>query len=190
MVCAIGLALLTQAIDIAVDRFGEPELLRSFAMDSFYALALLSFSAIITVRRPDLFGSVEIASAEPNRRAPSDPLVRRLLDYMEAEKAWRNASLTVLALAEQLGEQEYRLRRAINGGLGHRNFSQFLNGFRLVEVRQALADPEQNEVSILTIALDAGFGSLAAFNRVFREAEGITPSEFRRRSHLSISESL
>jgi AraC-like DNA-binding protein len=48
-------------------------------------------------------------------------------------------------------------------------------------VKAALSDPTQKEVPILTIALDAGFGSLGPFNRAFREAEGITPSAFRGR---------
>ena len=42
-----------------------------------------------------------------------------------------------------------------------------------------LADPAQREVPILTIALDAGFGSLGPFNRAFRDAEGMTPSAYR-----------
>ncbi|GAB4480135.1 MAG: hypothetical protein OHK0018_11560 [Erythrobacter tepidarius] len=81
-----------------------------------------------------------------------------------------------------LGEQEYRLRRTINGQLGHRNFAAFLNGYRLAEVKAALADPAQAAVPIITIALDAGFGSLGPFNRAFREAEGMTPSAFRARA--------
>jgi AraC-like DNA-binding protein len=85
-------------------------------------------------------------------------------------------------LAARLGEQEYRLRRVINRAMGHRNFAQFLNSYRLAEVKQALADPAQREVPILTIALDAGFGSLGPFNRAFREAEGMTPSEYRSRT--------
>lgn len=35
---------------------------------------------------------------------------------------------------------------------------------------------------ILTIALDAGFGSLGPFNRAFRAETGLTPTEFRRLS--------
>ena len=54
-----------------------------------------------------------------------------------------------------------------------------LNDFRIAEAQAALADPEQRGVPILTIALDAGFGSLAPFNRAFRLAHGCTPSEFR-----------
>jgi AraC-like DNA-binding protein len=73
------------------------------------------------------------------------------------------------------------LRRLINGELGFRNFTTFLNSYRLAEVRDALSDPTQKDVPILTIAIDAGFGSLGPFNRAFREAEGVTPSEYRSR---------
>jgi AraC-like DNA-binding protein len=106
---------------------------------------------------------------------------------MEGHKVWRDEGLTIAKLAAQLGEQEYRLRRTINGQLGHRNFSAFLNGYRIAEVKSALADPAQRGVPIITIALDAGFGSLGPFNRAFREAEGMTPSEFRARA-LVVSE--
>ncbi len=131
------------------------------------------------IRYPDLFAS---PIAEPRREEPmplDDPLANRLLAFMEHQKPHRDETLTISALAAQLGEQEYRLRRLINGQLGHRNFATFLNGYRLAEVKAALTDSSQREVPILTIALDAGFGSLGPFNRAFREAEGCTPSAYR-----------
>ncbi|MBW3616123.1 MAG: hypothetical protein KY446_00015 [Proteobacteria bacterium] len=67
--------------------------------------------------------------------------------------------MTLTAVAARLGVPEYRLRRAINQGLGARNFNAYLNGFRLAEARAALADPTQRTVPILTITLDAGFGA-------------------------------
>lgn len=115
-------------------------------------------------------------AAEP---VPASPLALRLRQHMTHERPYRADGLTIAALAAQLGEQEYRLRRLINGELGFRNFTAFLNSYRLAEVREALADPAQREVPILTIALDSGFGSLGPFNRAFREAEGMTPSAWR-----------
>ena len=77
---------------------------------------------------------------------------------------------------------EHRLRRLINQALGHRNFSAFLNGYRLDDARARLADPAQAEVAVLTIAMDAGFQSIGPFNRAFKAATGRTPSEFRRQA--------
>ena len=55
-----------------------------------------------------------------------------------------------------------------------------MNGYRLAEAEAALSDPAQAAVSILTIALDAGFGSIGPFNRAFKAETGVTPSEYRR----------
>lgn len=113
--------------------------------------------------------------------------LRKKLDhYITYERAYRDEGLTIAALANMLGEQEYRLRRFINGHLGYRNFSAFLNHYRLEEVKQALADPDQKDVPILTIAMDAGFGSLAPFNRAFRQTEGITPTQYRKAQYNKI----
>jgi len=75
---------------------------------------------------------------------------------------------------------EYRLRQAINEGLGYRNFNAFINHYRLEEAKAALADPGQRDVPVLTIAMDAGFQSLGPFNRAFKAETGQTPTEFRR----------
>lgn len=144
-------------------------------------LSTLAFCArMFGIRQLDLLGAPQRDTAAPARPAAIDQAaVGRLEQLMEHERLYRDETLTIAALAQRLGEQEYRLRRLINGSLGYRNFAQFLNLYRLAEVKAALADPEQREVPILTIALDAGFGSLGPFNRAFREAEGMTPSEYR-----------
>ncbi|MGY4303647.1 AraC-like DNA-binding protein [Bradyrhizobium sp. USDA 4369] len=77
---------------------------------------------------------------------------------------------------------EYRLRQAINEGLSHRNFNAFLNRYRLEDAKAALSDPGQRDVPILTIAIDAGFQSIGPFNRAFKAATAMTPSEFRRQA--------
>ncbi len=125
------------------------------------------------------------SQAVPRPEADDSVLLSRLDTDMRHERLYRQDGLTITAVAARLGVPEYRLRRAINQGLGARNFNAYLNSFRLDEARQALADPEQREVPILTIALDAGFGSLAPFNRAFREAEGCTPSEYRAKKTLT-----
>lgn len=108
-------------------------------------------------------------------------LLTRLNRLMEEERAYRNEELTIGALAVALGVREYELRRLINRQLGYKNFSHYLNGWRLGEARAALSDLSQISVPISTIALDAGFRSLGPFNRAFKAVEGITPSEFRQR---------
>jgi len=71
------------------------------------------------------------------------------------------------------------LRELIHSQLGYRNFPAYVNDHRLQEVEQKLADPAFDRRPILTLALEAGFGSIGPFNRAFRERHGVTPSAFR-----------
>jgi AraC-like DNA-binding protein len=181
LVGAVGIfAILVNAIEIAIYQAIIPESARWLIELGILALTFGFCATMFSIAQLALFSppqqSVGRAPTPPDEH---DALAQRLRAYMVTTFAWRDEGLTIAALAAQLGEQEYRLRRAINGAMGHRNFAAFVNGYRLDEVRAALADPAQRDVPILTIALDAGFGSLGPFNRAFREAEGMTPSEFR-----------
>ncbi len=120
------------------------------------------------------------------RTAPSiDPkdasMHKKLIESMD-EGAYTEAGLTIGVLAENIAVPEHQLRALINQGLGYRNFSAFLNSYRIQYAKEALSDPEQARLPILTIAMDAGYNSLAPFNRAFKAAEGVTPTEYRRRA--------
>jgi AraC-like DNA-binding protein len=59
-------------------------------------------------------------------------------------------------------------------------FTAELQQRRLDLVQRALRDPLRRQQKIATIAFDAGFSDLAAFNRLFRRQLGATPTELRR----------
>jgi AraC-like DNA-binding protein len=184
LVGAVGaFVILTNAVEVLIHFGTLPEYWRALIEVGILLLTFGFCAAMFSINQPLLFSPASAAPLRTRAALPEDDvIVARLRAHMHDQIAWRDETLTISALAAQLGEQEYRLRRAINGTLGHRNFAQFLNGYRLAEVRAALVDPAQREVPILTIALDAGFGSLGPFNRAFREAEGMTPSEYRARA--------
>jgi AraC-like DNA-binding protein len=130
----------------------------------------------------DASGSARSMASDGVDKPPEieQALLRRLEQLMTVERAYRREGLTIGSLSAELGVPEYRLRQLINEGLGHRNFNAFLNRYRTEEAKAALADPEQREVPVLTIAMDAGFQSVGPFNRAFRAATDLTPTEFRR----------
>lgn len=151
-----------------------------------FKLAWLSLS----VGQPSALARVAAISAVPET-APGPPVptaaealaarqAQSILDAMEGERLYRRAGLSIGDLAAHLGLPEHRVRVVINGHLGFRNYSAFLNHFRLPEVARRLRDPGDAHLPILTIALDSGYASIGPFNRAFREAFGQTPGEFRR----------
>lgn len=117
---------------------------------------------------------------DPAGYAADAHLAQALERAMQVERAYRDPALAVGGLADRLGVPEYRLRRHINQRLGHRNFNAYLNAYRLAEARAALADPARRQLPVLTIALEAGFGSIGPFNRAFKADTGLTPTDYRR----------
>jgi AraC-like DNA-binding protein len=76
---------------------------------------------------------------------------QKLLDLM-SDGYYRETGLTIPLLAGKLAYPEHQLRRLINGHLGYRNFTAFLNSYRIAEAKERLADPEQARTPVLTIA--------------------------------------
>lgn len=111
---------------------------------------------------------------------PSEQVLKQKLNAVMATGIHRESGLSIGVLAERLGTPEHRLRALINQRLGYRNFSAFLNHHRIGEAKALLADPAHVDLPILTIAMDLGYGSLAPFNRAFREDTGQAPSDYRR----------
>jgi AraC-like DNA-binding protein len=126
------------------------------------------------------------ASAPPPAPLPEDhqdqAVAQALAQLMGEGRGYAREGLSLAALAEQLGTPEYRLRRVINQGLGHRNFNAYVNGLRLREAKRRLADPAERSLPVLSIALDVGFGSIGPFNRAFKADTGLTPTEFRQKA--------
>ena len=56
-------------------------------------------------------------------------------------------------------------------------FHQYLTSKRISLAERLL---ETADISVMEIAFRAGFSSGAAFSKAFRQAKGVTPSEYRR----------
>jgi AraC-like DNA-binding protein len=94
--------------------------------------------------------------------------------------AWLEEGLTIGKLARDLGMSVHRLRGLINQRLGHRNFVDFLNSYRIEAAKQRLAEPDMAAKTVAAIAFGLGYASLGPFNRAFRAATGRAPTEWRR----------
>jgi AraC-like DNA-binding protein len=122
----------------------------------------------------------------PPRLVPDGPsLDPRLADALRAlverDELYRQEGLTIGGVADRLGAPEYKVRQLINDQLGFRNFNAFLNHYRVREAQRLLADPAQRHRSVAEVAFEVGYRSLGPFNKAFKDATGVTPTEFRAR---------
>jgi AraC-like DNA-binding protein len=151
----------------------------------------LAVAALFLQARPSVFGAPRRTEAVVDGRVEAaDRLTLQRLDGVMAAEAWRREGLTIGDLSAELDLPEHRLRRLINGRLGHRNFAEFVNTHRIAAAKRRLADPAEARTTVAAIAFDLGYGSLGPFNRAFRAATGATPTEWRREALAQASPEL
>jgi AraC-like DNA-binding protein len=173
---AFAVILVARASYMAVDAFVTP--LSYVDMFGFYAaLAVIgSALAIEGWRRGDQRLQPITEPAQRDwRQVASD-----WLQQVEDGEWWRDPDLDLPGLARRLGTNTAYLSRALNEGLGL-GFADAINGLRVEHVAARLREPTAD--NMVSLALDAGFGSKATFNRVFRQRFGMSPTAYRRGSN-------
>jgi AraC-like DNA-binding protein len=172
----IGITLIVESMTIAAS-----------AVDP---LQILQRSSILGLTLFFLIRNFEIRSGFFFRERQKDKppaiedgeLRKKLENLIEEKKVYRKEGLTIGELADMLNEQEYKVRRLINGELGFRNFNDLLNKYRVNEACEILNDPSQNRKTILEIAYSLGYQSIGPFNKAFKELKETTPTAYRKAS--------
>ena len=122
-----------------------------------------------------LAGTVCQAVRASEQEAAADEKGRLYLemrDYIEAN--YSDATLNVNALSEHFDRPApfvSRYFKEMNGT----NLTQYIHKVRLEHVKEKLLQDEKLE----TIAVTCGFGSLRSFLRIFKQYEGVTPTQYR-----------
>ncbi len=104
---------------------------------------------------------------------------KQIKNYMNSEKPYLNPNLTLPQLSNELNIPTHHLSKVINENF-EMNFFEFVNHYRIDEVKKKMSEPETNSLSLLGIAYESGFNSKSAFNRVFKNITNMTPSEFKK----------
>ena len=99
---------------------------------------------------------------------------------MASSKPFLNSNLTLQQLASDLTITPHILSQVINDQY-NLNFFDFVNQYRVQEFREIVLNPKYENFSLLGIALECGFNSKTAFNRIFKKSTGLTPSQFKHR---------
>jgi len=114
-----------------------------------------------------------------NQVKPDQQLIDKLLTHMIEKKPYLDSELTLSSLAKDISMSRSQLSQLINDGLGE-NFYDFVNKYRVEEVKRLMTDPQAKNFNLLGIALEAGFKSKSTFNLIFKRFTGLTPTEYRK----------
>ena len=133
------------------------------------------------LRTPEIFsGPVEKTKywSSHLRNTEKENIHLRLEEILKIGKVYRQPSLTLDALAQQLSTKQKYLSQIINEYYG-KSFTDLINQYRIQEAKQMLRDQDTSQKTILEILYEVGFNSKTSFNTAFKNSTNMTPTEYR-----------
>jgi AraC-like DNA-binding protein len=131
--------------------------------------------------RPWMLAAVRYArsSVDKEQLRSNFDLLREIL---QKQQLFRRADLKLADLANAAGISSHLASQTFSqaGGI---TFHQILSECRVTEAKKLLAQPENAEVAVEPLGMEAGFRSRSSFYSAFQKATGQTPAEYRR--HLN-----
>ena len=146
-------------------------------------LAFRKYKGHALTRDFNLKNKKSIRTIDPDMNNDNLEKVKELNLLMETEKVYLDSELGLSQLAEKIDVSTNHLSMLLNDYIG-KNFYDYVNYFRVEEVKSRLKNPEYQKQTLSSIGGDCGFNSKSAFNRIFKNLTGKTPSEFQNMSQL------
>lgn len=101
----------------------------------------------------------------------------QLKKAMEEDRVYLNTNLNLMVLSEHTGLTPKILSAVINQHL-NKNFNEFINEYRIAEIKNRLSSPASENLTIVGLAYECGFNSQSTFQRAFKTILGVSPKEY------------
>lgn len=105
-------------------------------------------------------------------------ILQQLQQLFEVEEKYKDSTLTVNTLAQELGVSRIELSRIINQQLKC-TFPTLLNQYRIREAVRLLTDAKAGQYKLEAISEMCGYNNRQVFHAAFKKETGLTPVEFR-----------
>ncbi|SFD86628.1 transcriptional regulator, AraC family [Chitinophaga sp. CF118] len=102
------------------------------------------------------------------------PLLKKA---MEQDQLYLDPELNLALLSRHTGLPQKTISLVLNQHL-QKSFNEFVNGYRVEAFKQNIQQLQEDNMTILAMAFDAGFNSQATFQRAFRSNTDMSPREY------------
>ena len=109
----------------------------------------------------------------------STEIERKLDILLKEDKIFKDSNLTLGFLAHTSGVKQNIIRNYLKK-IKDTTFTTYINSYRIADFKANLTKKEYQNYDLIGIALESGFKSRASFYRIFKEAEGMTPGDYKK----------
>lgn len=134
-----------------------------------------------TVTEEESIIDISFETFSENTSTEMDMWKRRIETLIQKESLFIDPALTLSGVAKKLDTNVSIISKTINQGF-KMNFNDFINKYRIEEIKKAFDKGEHKKTTLLGIAFDCGFNSKATFNRAFKKNTGFSPKEYLEKS--------
>lgn len=161
----------------------------NYAFNSFYQFPIYIVMAILTywlglqayLKRNEVVRKTIKSSQQMSQL---EALAANLDQLMKQEQLFLNPNLSLADLGEVLNVKTYLITQALNQ-VKQRKFTDYVNEFRIKQLKTLLQNPDYQHYSLLALAFEAGFNSKASFNRIVKKLTGKSPTQLKTATQLS-----
>ncbi|MEM8965618.1 MAG: AraC family transcriptional regulator [Bacteroidota bacterium] len=132
-----------------------------------------------SILKKKLTEDTDTQKGKPKPGSKSDQHYQALQELMVNGHLYRNPDLGREDVASELGISSSYLTQLLKENT-RKNFTSFVNEYRVKAVEQMLLDPSFEPFDVLSIGLEAGFKSKSAYYSTFKSINGLTPAQFKR----------
>jgi AraC-like DNA-binding protein len=131
---------------------------------------------------PTDFPLVDLKSeSDVNENLVTNTTLKKIYDEIimlfENDGIYLDSNFNISKLADILNTNVSYVSRALNSIAGY-NFNAFLNKYRIEHVKRLMKDDDYDRYKLTYLYTQAGFKNQSTFNKVFKDLEGVTPTEY------------
>jgi len=146
--------------------------------DRIMLRASLKPKQVLNIKKLKLFND-SIETISNNRSEKQQKLFKKINKYIFEQKKYLDPYISLESLSKELNMSSGHLSNLINN-YSKRHFSDYINDFRVKQVKKIIKDKEYVNYTIVAIGLESGFNSKSTFYSAFKKFTNLSPTQFRK----------
>ncbi|WP_179352896.1 helix-turn-helix domain-containing protein [Winogradskyella vidalii] len=155
-------------------------LIPSFLLDQLDAPQVIPSNTILAPNTKIDKEKTTVRQLDSLKPQEIENLKQKLHVLLSEDKVYLNEDLNLTQLSEYMDISNKKLSELLNHHL-NTNFYDLINEYRINAIKQRFENGDAEKYTIISIAYDAGFKSKASFYRIFKQKEGISPSNYNKK---------